>query len=66
MHLPALMNPRAAQANHPLHYLLFPELHQHQMQQAGSETVWQRFNVDVQIKQLSKIYEELIAPDGKE
>lgn len=36
-----------------------------QMVLAGSQTVWQRFNVDAQIKQLSKIYEELITSDGK-
>ncbi len=36
-----------------------------QMILAGGQTVWQRFNVDAQIEQLSKIYEELVASHGK-
>ena len=37
-----------------------------QMIQAGNQTVLQRFDVDMQIKQLSKIYEELVASNGKQ
>lgn len=36
-----------------------------QMVLAGGQTVWQRFNVDAQIEQLSKIYEELVSSHGK-
>lgn len=36
-----------------------------QMILAGRRTVWQRFDVDAQIKQLSNIYEELVTSDGK-
>ena len=37
-----------------------------QMILAGSQTVWQRFNVDAQVKQLSNIYEEIVTFHGKQ